>query len=157
MAANPSGAPIAVSTHQAASQIDALLASDPEYAEDQPEEESKAPVEAQEEAEEAEEAEEDTEEADQPEEESIEIDPDEELFEVEITLEGGDKETRKYSLNQLKKERMLEADYRRKTEELSRQRKEVETQLRQGVEKERGQYLETLNTLNQMVERVLQG
>lgn len=152
MAANPSGAPSAVSDMEAASQIDAILASDPDYAEDQPEEESKPPVEAQEEPEESEESDEEAEEEeDQPEGESIEIDPDEELFEVEITLEGGEKETKKYSLNQLKKERMLEADYRRKTEELSRQRKETDSKLRQGVETERKQYLEALNTLNQAV------
>ena len=156
MAANPSGAPVAISTEQAAGQISAILAEDPEYAEDQPEEESEVqakPEESNEEPpkdEESEETEEETEE--KPEEgETLEIDPDEEMFEVEVAIEGGEKETRKYSLNQLKKERMLEADYRRKTEELSRQRNEVQSQMRQGVEKERGQYLEALNNLNQMV------
>lgn len=140
MAANPSGAPVAVSNEQAAEQISALLADDPEYREeDQPEAESEEAVEAA------------SEEEDQPEAESIEIDPDEEMFEVEITLEGGEKETRKYSLNQLKKERMLEADYRRKTEEISRQRRDLETERRQGLEKERQEYLQALQTQQKLV------
>ena len=155
MAANPSGAPI--SEDQAAQQIGSLLAEDPEYAEGQPEEEPKAPVKAEEpEAEEAEEAEEPeaaSEEEEQPEKDSetTEIDPDEKWIEVEETLADGEKETRTYSLNELKAQRMMQADYTRKTEELSRQRKELNEQLRQGIEKEQKQYLETLQTQQRLI------
>ena len=140
MAANPQGA---VTETQAAEAIDSILATDPDYADDgQPEEE---PQEAEKEVEESEEPEQEA----QPEEEveTLEIDPDEKVFDVEVTLPGGEKETRKMSLNELKAGQMMQADYSRKTEELSRQRKEVQNELRQGIEKERSQYLETLNTL----------
>ena len=155
MAANPSGAPI--SEDQAAQQIGSLLAEDPDYAEGQPEEEPKAPVQAEEpeaeEAEETEEAEAASEEEEQPEEDSetTEIDPDEKWIEVEETLPDGEKETRTYSLNELKAQRMMQADYTRKTEELSRQRKELNEQLRQGIEKEQKQYLETLQTQQKLI------
>ena len=154
MAANPSGAPVTpVTEDQAAEQIGSLLADDPEYAEDQPEEESKAPVEEETEVEETEEPEEASEEEEQPEEDSeaTEIDPDEKWIEVEETLADGKKETRTYSLNELKAQRMMQADYTRKTEELSRQRKEVSEQLRQGIEKEQRQYLETLQTQQKLI------
>jgi len=56
---------------------------------------------------------------------SIEIDPDEPLFEVEEVKEGGEKVVQKRSLNDLKKERMMQADYTRKTQELAAQRKAI--------------------------------
>lgn len=156
MAANPSGAPVtSVTEDQAAEQIGSLLADDPEYAEDQPEEESKAPVEeeVEAEAETEEEPEQESEEEEQPEKDSeaTEIDPDEKWIEVEETLADGKKETRTYSLNELKAQRMMQADYTRKTEELSRQRKEVQNELRQGIEKEQRQYLETLQTQQKLI------
>ena len=155
MAANPSGAPVTpVTEDQAAEQIGSLLADDPEYAEDTPEKEPKAPVETEAESEEEEvEAKEESEEEEQPEKDSeeAEIDPDEKWIEVEETLSDGKKETRTYSLNELKAQRMMQADYTRKTEELSRQRKEVNEQLRQGIEKEQQQYLETLQTQQKLI------
>ncbi len=69
----------------------------------------------------------------------LEIDPDEQWIEVEEAVEGGSKELKKYSLNELKKQRMMQADYQRKTAELARQRetlhKEVEEKVKPAVEK----------------------
>ena len=53
----------------------------------------------------------------------IQLDPDAPLFDIEEVREGGIKEVVKRSLNDLKKERMLHADYTRKTQELANQRK----------------------------------
>ena len=80
----------------------------------------------------------------EPASETVEIDPEEKLFEVEETLEGGRKEVRKYSLNELKAQRMMQADYQRKTAELARQREETQVQVRQAVEAEKKQYMEAL-------------
>lgn len=90
------------------------------------------------------------EEAEEPAEE-VEIDPEEKLFDVEETLEGGKKEVRKYSLNELKAQRMMQADYQRKTAELARQREEVQDKVRQGIEGEKKQYLQALETQQKLV------
>ena len=90
------------------------------------------------------------EEATQPEEE-VEIDPDEKWIDVEEVVEGGGKEVKKYSLNELKAQRMMQADYQRKTAELARQREEVQQSLRQGIEKEREQYKQALDVQQKLV------
>jgi hypothetical protein len=132
---------------QAASQIDALLATEPEYAEEKPEKESKAPETKAEEAEEAEEVKESDEE--EPEEESesddeeLEIDFDDPMFEVE--------KGRKVSLNQLKQEHMLQSDYTKKTQELAKQRAEVQEELSKGINKQRHEYLTALENTQQLM------
>ena len=55
----------------------------------------------------------------------IQLDPDAPLFDIEEIREGGVKEVVKRSLNDLKKERMMHADYTRKTQELAAQRKSL--------------------------------
>lgn len=71
----------------------------------------------------------------------IEIDPEAAIFEVEEVEEGGGKVNRKYSLNQLKAQRMMQADYQRKTAELARQREKSFEDSRQAVEVERQRFL----------------
>ena len=87
--------------------------------------------------------------------ETVEIDPEEKLFDVEETLEGGKKEVRKYSLNELKAQKMMQADYQRKTAELARQREEVQVQIRQGIESEKKQYMEALKTQQNLLWNVV--
>ena len=96
---------------------------------------------------------EESEEPAQPEKEAetIEIDPDAKLFEVEITTEGGEKKTEKLSLSELKSQRMMQADYQRKTAELARQREEVQVQIRQGIEKTQKDYLEALHAQEALI------
>ena len=110
-------------------------------------------VKTEEATEESEETTEETTDEAQPEEEAetVEIDPEEKLFEVEETIEGGKKEVRKYSLNELKSQRMMQADYQRKTAELARQRDEVQDKVRQGIEGEKKQYLQALETQQRLV------
>jgi hypothetical protein len=68
--------------------------------------------------------------------ESVEIDPDAKFIEVEVVVEGGEKRTEKLSLNELKAQRMMQADYQRKTQELARQRDEVPEKIRQGIQEQ---------------------
>lgn len=68
--------------------------------------------------------------------ESVEIDPDAKFIEVEVVVEGGEKKTEKLSLNELKSQRMMQADYQRKTQELARQRDEVPEKIRQGIQEQ---------------------
>ena len=82
---------------------------------------------------------------------TIEIDPDEKFIDVEEVLAGGEKEVKKYSLNELKAQRMMQADYTRKTQELSAQRKAAEESTAKAVAQERQQYLSTLQTLQAAV------
>ena len=81
------------------------------------------------------------------EESSVEIDPDAKWIEVEEVTEGGTKETRKYSLNELKAQRMMQADYSRKTAELARQRESAQAETRQAVETERQKFVSQAQTL----------
>jgi hypothetical protein len=163
MAIDTSGAPSNVSTEEAAHQIDALLSQDPAYTTEEPEKEqskkeSKAPVE-DEETEEVEASEDESKEEEQTEEDSesetIELDPDEAMFEVEEALADGNKEVRKYSLNELKSQRMLQADYTRKTQELAKQRAEVQQDLAKGVEAERQQFMQALEMQQKLVVEML--
>jgi len=143
----------------AAQQIDALLArTDPDYmeqpaekpesaseapqAEEQPEQDSEAEVKADE-------AEEETQEAEAEEAEELELDPDEALFEVEETQADGSKEVKKYSLNDLRSQRMLQSDYTRKTQELAKQRAEVQNSLEKGINEQRTQYVQALEAQQQ--------
>lgn len=155
MAANPSGAPI--SEDALVESISGILADEPEYAEEgQPEKEpsqKEAPEEQEGEEEVVEAAEEEGEPAEEP--ETKEIDPDEKWIEIEETLPDGAKETKTYSLNELKAQRMMQADYSRKTEELSRQRKELNEQLRQGIEKEKSQFLEALQVQQRLIQEMV--
>lgn len=83
--------------------------------------------------------------------ETIEIDPEAKLFEVEITTEGGEKKMEKMSLSELKSQRMMQADYQRKTAELARQRDEVQVQIRQGIEKTQAEYLQALQAQEALI------
>ena len=141
--ANQPGATEILTTEAAAERILGVVYPEEEEATAEVTEETKETEETAEEAVE-------TEAATQPEEE-VEIDPDEKWIEVEEVLEGGAKEVKKYSLNELKAQRMMQADYQRKTAELARQREEVQTQLRQGVEKEREQFKQALDVQQRLV------
>lgn len=83
--------------------------------------------------------------------ETIEIDPEAKFIEVEEVLPGGEKAVNKYSLNELKAQRMMQADYSRKTAELAQQRKAIEDKTAQALAAERQNYLTTLKTLHQTV------
>ena len=72
----------------------------------------------------------------------IQFDLDAKIFDVEEVIEGGGKEVRKYSANELKAQRMMQADYQRKTAELARQREKITDESRQAVEGERKRFLD---------------
>lgn len=95
------------------------------------------------------------EEAPPTEEATIELDPDAKLFEVEEMREGGIKEKVKYSLSELKAQRMMQADYQRKTAELARMREEAQIQVKQQVEPLVKQYQERLQTYEAAVWQAL--
>lgn len=144
--ANQPGATEVLSTESAAERILGVVYPQEEEAEVEVSEEEPEESAAEETEGETEEA---SEEEPQPEEEGI--DPDEKWIEVEEVIEGGAKEVKTYSINELKAQRMMQADYQRKTAELARQREEVQTQLRQGVEKEREQYKQALDVQQRLV------
>ena len=142
-----------------AQRLESILMQDPEYA-DQPEEKESAPqetAEAEEQPVEDSEAQVQAEEEEEPQEaaaeeedsEALEIDPDEALFEVEESLPDGNKETKKYSLNELRKQRMLQSDYTRKTQELAKQRAEVQNELEKGLNAQRTEYVQALEAQQQ--------
>ncbi len=82
--------------------------------------------------------------------ETVEIDPDAKFIEVELTVEGGEKRIEKLSLNELKAQRMMQADYQRKTQELARQRDEVPEKIRQGITEHLQKSLQELQSLQAM-------
>ena len=91
-----------------------------------------------------------------PEEESsIELDPDAKLFEVEEMREGGTKEKVKYSLSELKAQRMMQADYQRKTAEVAREREAAREQIRLQNEALTNQFQERLQTYEAAVWQAL--
>jgi uncharacterized protein YeeX (DUF496 family) len=67
-------------------------------------------------------------------------------LEVEVSGEGG-KVTEKPTIKELKLGYMRDKDYRAKTAEVARQRDEVGEKIRQGIEGERANYLNTLQQL----------
>lgn len=76
-----------------------------------------------------------------------------ESIELEVTVkeEDGRDVTEKQSIKELKLGYMRQKDYQRKTQEVARQRNEVEAKVRQGVEAERAQYAQTLAALQAAV------
>lgn len=72
-----------------------------------------------------------------------------ESIELDVTVKGDDGRdvTEKQSIKELKLGYMRQKDYQRKTQEVARQRAEAETRVRQGVEAERAQYVQTLQQL----------
>ena len=82
---------------------------------------------------------------------TIEIDPDLQFVDVEEVLPGGGKEVKKYSLNELKAQRMMNADYTRKTQEIAAQRREIQEHADKSIAHERNTYLQTLATLQKAV------
>lgn len=71
---------------------------------------------------------------------------------LKIPMKQGDKEWEdEISLEQLREERMLKADYTRKQQELAEQRRQTETMTQQAVEKERTAYLSTLEALQESI------
>lgn len=144
---------IGLSEQEAAVQIDSILAqTDPDFAEEQPEQASEANEP------ETDEVEAKTEEAEQPVEDSEEsvneIDYDT-LVEVKGKDADGNETTEEVALKDLIKERMLNSDYTRKTQELAKQRAEVEQSLQRGIEQERAQYLQALDTQQQLIIQLL--
>ncbi|HEY6021528.1 MAG TPA: hypothetical protein VIY48_16990 [Candidatus Paceibacterota bacterium] len=84
-------------------------------------------------------------------EETVQLDPDAPLFDIEVVKEGGIKEKVKHSLNQLIQERMLHADYTRKTQELSSERKSIPEQVKKLAEPQLKQAEAALMLANQVV------
>lgn len=82
---------------------------------------------------------------------TVEVDPDIPFVDVEEVLPGGEKEVKKYSLNELKAQRMMQADYTRKTQEIAAQRREMQEQANKAIETERNTYMQTLATLQKAV------
>lgn len=71
---------------------------------------------------------------------------------LKIPMKQGDKEWEdEISLDQLREERMLKADYTRKQQELAEHRKQVETMTQTAVEKERTAYLASLEALQKSI------
>ncbi len=72
-----------------------------------------------------------------------------EAIELETTFKDADGKdvTEKLPIKELRQGYMRQKDYQRKTAEIARQREEVGTNVRQGVESERTQYLENLKAL----------
>ena len=144
---------IGLSEQEAAVQIESILSqTDPEFAEEQPPQDSEANEP------ETDEVEAKTEEAEQPVEDSEEsvneIDYDT-LVEVKGKDADGNETTEEVALKDLIKERMLNSDYTRKTQELAKQRAEVEQSLQKGIEQERAQYLQALDTQQQLIIQLL--
>ncbi len=144
---------IGLSEQEAAVRIESILSqTDPEFADEQPPQDSEA-NEA-----EADEVEAKTEEAEQPAEDSEEsvdeIDYDT-LVEVKGKDADGNETTEEVALKDLIKQRMLNSDYTRKTQELAKQRAEVEQSLQKGIEQERAQYLQALDTQQQLIIQLL--
>lgn len=78
--------------------------------------------------------------------ETIEIDPDEELFEQELDVDGR-KERKKLSLREYQQGYLRQADYTRKTQELAKQRAEVQDVARQAEVKAAKEYAQKLDVL----------
>ena len=76
-----------------------------------------------------------------------------ESVELEVTTKGenGTDVVEKLPIKELKLGYMRQKDYQRKTAEVANQRREVEAKIRQGVEGERTQYVQTLQQLQQIV------
>lgn len=85
------------------------------------------------------------------EEPSIELDLEAKLFEVEETREGGVKEKVKYSAKELMAQRMMQADYQRKTAELAREREAVKELVKQQTEPVVSQYQQKLEIFERAV------
>lgn len=110
----------------------------PEGTPDAPVEDGKAPVEAKEEQPEQEAAE-DT--------ETVEIDEESPMFDV-VVGEG----TKKLSLKELRAGYMMQQDYTRKTQEVAKQREEVQAQARQATEQAVKPYVERLQVFQKAVQ-----
>jgi hypothetical protein len=57
------------------------------------------------------------------------------------------------TIGQLREERLMKADYTRKTQEIAERERQTQTATQQAIEKERGQYLAALNTLQQTIQQ----
>lgn len=87
-------------------------------------------------------------------EETIEIDPDAELFEMELD-ENGQKVSKKLSLREFQKGYLRQADYTRKTQDLAKQRSEVQEVLRQATDKASKEYAQKLDMLQEAMVKTL--
>lgn len=93
--------------------------------------------------------------AEEPPAQEIQIDPDVPLFDVEEVKEGGVKEKVKRSLNELIKERMLHADYTRKTQELAKQRQSLPEEAKKLVEPQLKTAEQTIQLANQLIQELV--
>jgi hypothetical protein len=74
---------------------------------------------------------------------------------IKVPMKDGEKEwLEEVTIGQLRDERLMKADYSRKTQELAEQRRQAETLAQTAVAKEREQYMQALNTLHQSVQQV---
>lgn len=140
-----------IGNDDAVGRIDALLAQeDGEFAEEPVKESAPKETEEVEEPEAVEAATEEPEEEEQPEEESEvqEIDYDT-LVQVKSKDAEGNEVAEDVSIKDLISQRMLQSDYTRKTQDLAKQRAEVQTELQKGIEQERQQYISALEAQQQ--------
>ncbi len=71
---------------------------------------------------------------------------------VKVPMKNGDKEWQdEITFEDLRNQRMMHADYMQRREEFTKKELEYQKQVKESVEKERTQYLDTLNVLHQSV------
>lgn len=91
--------------------------------------------------------------ATQPEQEVVKWDEVKDV-KIKVPMKDGDKEwEEEVSLEQLRAERMMQADYTRKTQEVAERERQADAKAQQAVEKERSQYLEALGALHAAVQQ----
>lgn len=79
--------------------------------------------------------------------ETIEIDPEAPLFELTVKRPGGEDETKKVSLKDLKSGYMMQQDYYRKTAEVAEERRQAANAAKQAIEDTQKQYMQSLQQL----------
>lgn len=73
---------------------------------------------------------------------------------IKVPMKADGKEwEEEVTLEQLRSERMMQADYTRKTQEIAERERLAQTHAQQAVEKERGQYLEALGALKKTIQQ----
>lgn len=75
---------------------------------------------------------------------------------VKVPMKADGKEwTEELTLDQLRAERMMQADYQRKTQEVAKQRAEAQEQARQAVQQAQARYAQELQALEAMMESLI--
>jgi hypothetical protein len=85
---------------------------------------------------------------------TIDLDPDAPIFELTVKEEGGKDIAKKVSLKDLQAGYMMQADYQRKTQEIAKQRQDVERTVKEKTEPVIQNYERQLQTLSQVVAQI---